>query len=37
VFPLIEEYMVDRKYNKEEVSQIKMYLQFVIERSKGEV
>lgn len=37
ILPLIEEFMQDKKYNKEQVGQIRMFLSFVLERSKGEI
>lgn len=37
IYPLVEEYMYDKKYNKEQVSQIRVFLNFVMERAKGDI
>lgn len=37
IYPLINEYMAKRQYNKEDVEQANMYMQFILERAKGEV
>lgn len=37
IYPLIEEFMADKNYGKEQVSQVRLFLNFLLERSKGEV
>lgn len=37
ILPLIDEFMTDKKYNKEQISEIKIFLSFLLERAKGEI
>jgi hypothetical protein len=37
ILPLIEEYMAMKCYNKEDVNMIRMYMNFLLERAKGEI
>lgn len=37
IYPLIEEYMDDRKYEKDVICQIRLYMDFMLARAKGEV
>lgn len=37
IFPLIEEYLADRKYGQEVIDKIRVYLSFLLARAKGEV
>lgn len=37
IMPLIEEFMAEKKYSKDQVGQIRMFLSFVMERAKGEI
>jgi glutamate--cysteine ligase catalytic subunit len=37
IYPLIEEFMADKGYKKDEVCQVRTYMQFLLERATGEV
>lgn len=37
VYPLFNEYMEKKQYPKDDVEQVQMFMQFVLERAKGEV
>eukprot|EP00347_Sterkiella_histriomuscorum_P009710 403340177 len=37
IFPLINEFMVKHKYEQEQVDQIKHYMEFILERAKGNI
>lgn len=37
IYPLIEEYLADRKYGQEVIDQIRVYLSFLLSRARGEV
>ncbi len=37
IYPLIEEYLIDKKYEPSIVEQIHVYMNFLIMRAKGEV
>ena len=35
IYPLIEEYLADRKYDQKIIRQIRVYLRFLLARAKG--
>lgn len=37
IYPLIEEYLIDRKYGATVIEQIRIYMSFMLARAKGEV
>ena len=37
IYPLIEEFMQDKNYNKEQVGEIRTFMNFLMERAKGEI